>query len=141
MWAFCDTRSYSHIEKAEYSRSSQTLKIVGVAVSSHIILFRFLPIFGHCNWGKKFVLIISKGKILEPIKENSYIVNYWWTSVSNSIALFWWSRRFIYFFLFVLLQFMQSQPASITWTVTSTAAFYDCWSFTEHSDLWIVLFI
>ena len=28
-------------------QAGQTLKIIGVAISSHIISFRFLPIFGH----------------------------------------------------------------------------------------------
>ena len=45
---------------------------------------------------------------------------------------------FLLYFTSVLLLIMQSQPASIAWTVTSTAGFYHCWSYTEHSHLlWI----
>ena len=41
------------------------------------------------------------------------------------------------YFTSVLLLIMRSQPASIATTVASTAAFYHCWSYTKHSDLWI----
>ena len=34
-----------------------------------------------------------------------------------------------------MLLLMRSQPDSIAWTVTSGAAFYHGWSYTEHSDL------
>ena len=44
---------------------------------------------------------------------------------------------FLLYFTSVLVLIMRSQPASITWTVTSTAAFYHCWSYTEHYDSWI----
>ena len=43
----------------------------------------------------------------------------------------------IFYFTSVLLLIMQSQPASIAWTVTSTAAFYHFWSYTDHPDLQI----
>ena len=64
----------------------QTLKIIGVAISSHIILFRFLPISGHCNWGKKFVSIILKGKIFRAYKK--FLISLI-TGATISIALFW----------------------------------------------------
>ena len=70
-------------KKSNIQEACQTLKIIGVANSSHIILFRFLPISGHYNWRKKFVSIISKGKIFRAYNKNPYIVNYWWTGVSN----------------------------------------------------------
>ena len=44
---------------------------------------------------------------------------------------------FLLYFTSVLVLIMRSQPASITWTVKSTAAFYHCWSYTEHYDSWI----
>ena len=50
------------------------------------------------NWGKN--LFISKGNSFRADqKKTVYSVNYWWAGDSRySIALFWWSRRFIYFF-------------------------------------------
>ena len=39
----------------------------------------------------------------------------------------------IFYFTSVLLLIMRSQPASIAWTVPSTASFCHCWSYTEHS--------
>ena len=41
------------------------------------------------------------------------------------------------YFASVSLLIMRSQRSLIAWTVTSTAAFCDCWSHTEHSVLWI----
>ena len=74
----------------------------------------------------------QKGKFFKPIEKISCIV-------PATKALFWGSRRFIYFFLLyftlVLLLIRRSQPASIAWTVTSTVAFYHCWSETKHSHL------
>ena len=35
-------------------------------------------------------------------------------------------------FTLVLLSIMRSQPTSIAWTVTSTASFCHCWSYTEY---------
>ena len=135
------------LEKINYSRSSPDPE----SISSHIISFRFLPISGHF-WkigrfeaGKlavteeNFFWLSQKEKFLEPIENNPYFVLITSEPVSAtiSIALFWWSRRFIYFFLILLqLLIMQSQPALIAWTGTS-AAFYHCWSYTEHSVLWI----
>ena len=49
------------------------MKIIGVAISSHIILFRFLPISGHCNWGKTFVSVISKEKIFRAYQKKILI--------------------------------------------------------------------
>ena len=49
------------------------------------------------NWGKN-LLIISKGKIFRANCCEQ-------VSDTMSITLFWWSWRFINFFLFILLQF------------------------------------
>ena len=67
----------------------QTLRIIGVAISSHIISFWISPIFGHfritqrnqnqliqsrkisCNWAKKNFSIISKEKILRADRKKS----------------------------------------------------------------------
>ena len=88
-----------------------------------------------------FFWLSQKEKFLEPIENNPFFVSITGEPVSATIsrALFWWSQRFIYFFFFILLQLliMRSQPASVAWTVTSAAAFYHCWSYTEHSVLWI----
>ena len=88
-----------------------------------------------------FFLIISKGKVLRADRKNPYIFNYWWAGVSNYV----YSKTlvitkiyiFILYFTLVLLLIMRSQPASTEWTITSTAAFSHCWSYTEHSDVWL----
>ena len=88
-----------------------------------------------------FFWLSQKETFLEPIENNPFFVSITVEPVSATIsrALFWWSQRFTYFFFFILLQLliMRSQPASVAWTVTSAAAFYHCWSYTEHSVLWI----
>ena len=77
------------------------------------------------------VLIDSKGKFLKRIEKN--VKKYSTILVITKIYVF-----FLLYFTSVLLLIMQSQPASIAWTVTSTAGFYHCWSYTEHSHLlWI----
>ena len=110
------------MKKSNIPEARQTLKILGVTISSHIISFRFLPISGHFwatqknqnrliwsrkinrNWGNFFFFRLSrKERFLEPIKKNPHIVVI--TGEQMYIALFWWSRRFIYFFFFILLQF------------------------------------
>ena len=124
-----------------------------MAISRHIISFRFFSISGRlwttqenqnrsirsrrvsCNWGKIF-WIFSKGKIFRAHpKKNPYIINYWWAGFSNYGYSTNWAITKIYIFLLyftsVLLLMMQSQPASVSWTVTSTAAFlsvgYENW--------------
>ena len=74
-----------------------------------------------CNWQKIFFFDYLIRKDF-----NSTIL------VITKIYIF----LFLYFTL-VLLLIMQSQPTSIAWTVTSTAFFYLCWSYTKHSHLWI----
>ena len=97
----------------------QTLKIIGVAISSHIIFFWFFPISRHfwithqnqnqlvrsrktsCNWEKKFFSQLSqKERFLEPITVEP-------VSATVSIGLFWWSRRLyisssLFYFIFVV---------------------------------------
>ena len=88
-----------------------------------------------------FFVIISKGKVFRANRKNPYIFNYWWAGVSNYV----YSKTlvitkiyiFILYFTLVLLLIMRSQPASTEWTITSTAAFSYCWSYTEHSDVWL----
>ena len=92
-----------------------------------------------CNWGENFWLS-QKERFLELIKKALILlITCELISATMSIALFWWSQRFIFPLLYVtsVLLLKRSQPSSIVWTVTSTAAFYHCWSFTKHSDLWI----
>ena len=91
------------LRKSNVLETHQTLKILVVGSSSHIIYFRFLSISGHlrttqdnqnlyirrrrisCNWGKN-LSIISKGKIFRSDrKKNSFIVNYWRNGVSSYI--------------------------------------------------------
>ena len=84
------------------------------------------------NWGKN-LLIISKGKIFRA--------NYWWAGVRyyvyNTILVI--TKIYIFlplYFTSVLWLIIRRQPASNAWTVTSTTAFYHCWSYTEYSNLW-----
>ena len=166
LWLCKQTKTYMSVEldrsfsgvfkKSNIPEARQTLKIPGVTIRSHIISFRFLPISGHfwatqknqnwliwsrkisCNWGNFFFFsIISKGKIFraDP-KKSSYRCNYWWADVYSTILVI--TKIYLFLLLYfasVLLLTMRSQPASITWT--STAAFYHCWSYREHSVFWI----
>ena len=97
--------------------------------------------------GEKIFRSSQKERILESIEKNSYIVNYWWAGVSNYVynTILVITKIYIslLYFTSVLLWIMLSQPASNAWTVTSTAAFYHCWSYTDHSDLriWCVVYI
>ena len=91
--------------------------------------------------GEKSFRSSQKEGFLEPIKKNLYIVNYWWAGVGNyvynTILVITKIYIFLLYFTSVLLLIMRSQPVSIVWSVTSTATFYHCWSYTDHSDLWI----
>ena len=81
---FADTELYAKsfkkkiIKKFKYSRSSPS-----------------------CYWGVFLLFwLTQKDRFLKPIEKK--IFNYW-GPVSAAIALFWWSRRFIYFFFVILL--------------------------------------
>ena len=69
-----------------------------------------------------------------------HLNNYWWAGISNyvygSILVITKIYIFLPNFPSVSLLIMQSQPAVIAWAVTSTAAFYHCWGYTDHSVLW-----
>ena len=46
-----------------------------------------------------------------------YCCNYWWADVSTmSMALFWWSQKFMYFFFFFYFRFVIDN-AKLTWRV------------------------
>ena len=149
----------NHYNKSNIQEARQTLKIIGVAINSRIIYFLFFSISDHfritqenqnqlirsrktsSNWGN-FFRLSQKEIFLEPIAKNSYIVNYWWTGFNNYVysTILVITKIYIFHLLYltsVLLLKMRSQPASITWTVKSTASFYHCWSYMEHSVLWI----
>ena len=105
------------IKRSNTLRARQTLKILGVAICSHIIYFRFLSISGHlwvtqenqnwlnrsrrisCNWRKKFSSI-SKGKIFRAEKNPN-----WWAGVYSTILVI--TEIYTYFF-FILLKFCYS---------------------------------
>ena len=85
------------------------------------------------TWEKEFSLLSLKERFLEQIEKNPYIANYWWTCFSNYVYGTILIILKIYAFLLLyfttgLLLILPSQPASFAWTVTSTAAFYHCWS-------------
>ena len=97
-----------------------------------------------CNWGENFRLSQNE-RLLGPIEKSPYIDNYLWAGVGKygySIILVI-AKIYIFpllcFTLVLLLK--QSQPCSIAWTVTSTAAFCHCWSYMKHSDLWIIFVV
>ena len=95
----------------------QTLKISGEAISSHIISFQFPVEEPKIKWFEAEILAVtgdiffldhlkwkgfynqSKKIIISLITGESVYVN-----STVSIALFWSSPRFIYFFFFILLQ-------------------------------------
>ena len=93
-------------------------------------------------WEKKIFRLSQKERFLEQIEKNPHIFNYWWAGVSNYVysTILVTTKVYIFLLYFTsdLLLIMRSQPASIEWTVTSTASFSHCWSYTEHSDLWII---
>ena len=71
-----------------------------------------------------------------------HLSNYWWAGISNFVCstILVITEIYIYispFLTSVLLLIMRSQPTSIAWTGTSTAAIYNCWSYIEHSVLYI----
>ena len=74
---------------------------------------------------KKVLILLITG---EPVSANVYST----ILVITKIYIF-----LLLYFTSVLLLIVQSQPFSFAWTVTSTAAIYHCWSYMEHSDLWI----
>ena len=146
------------IKKSNIQEARQTLKIISVDGQQPYNFFWFLLIFGHlpitlkkkwvdsnqkisCNWVKKiFSRLSQKERFSEPIAKNPDIVNYWWTGVNNYVysTILVITKIYIFFLIYftsLCLLIMQSQPALIAWTVTSTAAFYHCWSCTEHFDL------
>ena len=151
-WIFFLKKNWSN--RSNILGVHQVLKILGVAISSHIVsfCFCFFPISEHfcvtqenqnqsirsrktsCKWGI-FFPIISNGNIFRADRKKILVSLITGESVpaALSIILIWWSQRFICFF-FILIQFCY---ASIEWTETSTAVFYHCWSYRGHSDLWI----
>ena len=86
---------------------------------------------------------IETGSVTSPRYRHSiHLSNYWWAGISNYAYSTMLEITEIYIFLLlyftsVLLLIMWSQSASIAWTVTSAAAFYHCWSYKEHSVLYI----
>ena len=92
------------IKKSNILETRHTLKILGVAISSHLFFFWFLQIWKtKTGWfeaeesavtGEKF-LIISNERILEPIEKTSY----WSASVYNTILVI------TVIYIFILLYF------------------------------------
>ena len=85
-----------------------------------------------CIWGGDFQSS-QKERFVELIGKSPYILNYLEAGVSNYVCSITLVITKIYvfpilYFTSVLLLIMRSQPSLIAWTVTSTAAFYLCWS-------------
>ena len=141
----------------QFLETHQTLKILDVAISSHLIFFFFLVLLisGHfqttqenqnwsirsrkisCNWGKGGFPIISKGQAFRTDQKKSLLrYKYCWASISNyvydTIVVITKIYIFLLYFTLVLLLIMRSRPASIGWTVTFAAAPYHCCSYTEY---------
>ena len=91
-----------------------------------------------CYWRVCFFLLVwltQNERFFKATEKKSLyrVGNYSTILVITKIYIF-----LLLYFTLVLLLIMRSQPASIGWTVTSTVAFYHCWSYTEHSQLlWI----
>ena len=70
-----------------------------------------------------------------------HLSNYWGVDISNYVynsnSMITKIYIFLLHFASVSLLIMRMQPALIAWTVTSTATFYHCLSYTDHSVLWI----
>ena len=112
-------------KKPNIIEARQTLNNLGVAISRHITFFPFLPISGHFwttqknqrwsirsrkvsyNWGHFFFDYLKRKSFYSRSKKNTYFVLIAGEPISAaiSIALVWWSRRCIYLFSFILLQF------------------------------------
>ena len=131
-WNFSKQKS---LKKSNIHEVCQTLKIIGVAISRHIISFRFLDSSEQLrktkfSWFEAGKVALTGQRFLQPIEKIliSLITGelvYVYSTIS--MAPLWWSRRFIYLIIFsftsVFLLIMWSQPASIAWTVTSALHF------------------
>ena len=80
----------------------------------------------------KITPFLEKGALFAEYYKGQLLPTECWFLLDYSLH-----AQFLLYFTSVLLLIMWSQSASIAWTVTSTAAFYHCWSYTEHSDIWI----
>ena len=122
------------INKIKCSGSLPDPDFLGVTISSHVIHFRFLPIFRHlwttqenqnrlirsrricCNWGENFRS--SQKKIfLEPIGKSPYIVNYLWAGVSN----------YVYSIILVITKiYISSSLFHFSFNIETKPIFLDC---------------
>ena len=146
-WPFFD---FALIFGCHNQRMERINDFFGVTISSHIISFSFLSLSGHlwtnqenqnwltqnrrisCIWGENF-RSSQKERFVGLIGKSPYIVNYLGAGVRNYVCSITLVITEIYifpllYFTSVLLLIMRSQPSLIAWTVTSTAAFYLCWS-------------
>ena len=110
-------------KKKGFLEARQTLKILGVAISNHIISFQFLPIFGRLKktkivWssaeelavtGEKSFFIISKEKIFRADCKESLLVNRCLQHYFGDHGDSYISSPLFYFSFAII----QSQPASI----------------------------
>ena len=81
--------------------------------------------------------IISIGKALKAdLKKSFFCYKYWWASISNyvynTILVITKIYIFLLYFTLVLLLVIRSQPTSVGWIATTTAAFYHCCSYAEY---------
>ena len=63
---YAESFEKNSLKKSNIQEARQTLKSIGVAISSHIILFWFLLISRHCG-EKNLSQLSQKEKFLEPI--------------------------------------------------------------------------
>ena len=64
-------KSFEKKKKKGFIEARQTLKILGVAISNHIISFQFLPIFGRL---KKTKIVWSSAEELAVTGEKSFFI-------------------------------------------------------------------
>ena len=142
----------SLLKSMKYSRSLLDTENYRVAISSHIMSFRFLPISGHFlttqgnqnqSIGSRKIScsrLSQKEKFLEPIEKNSHFVSFTGEPVSAimSTTLFQWSQRFTYFFFIFSFVIDNAKPTCLDCVSNNIyRAFNYCWIYIEHSVWWV----
>ena len=111
------------------------MSITSTLEQRELLLVYFI---GAVNIWKK---TIEAGSVTSPRNRLAiHLGNYWWAGINNFVYSTILVVTELYIFLFftsVLLLIKRSQPFSIAWILMSTAAFYYCWSYMEHSALYI----
>ena len=130
--------SYRILKKKFYKQSEEVLNW-SLIFSSNFRCFFFLL---RVRFDSRLCLSFKKKQVLRNPNENNFSSRTEWVTAvitGELVSAFMYIYIYIYllYFISVSLMIMRNQPASTSWTVTSTAAYYHCWSYTLHSVLWI----